>query len=109
MLEGIARIAPDSVAPRAALGLIAARQGDRAAALRISASLDGMARPYLFGQIPYWQARIAAVLGQREQAVTLLRRAFAEGREFGLDDHVDPDLRLLRDDPAYLELIRPRG
>jgi predicted Zn-dependent protease len=140
LFEVLATEQPDSVSYRGYLGAIAAKEGEGVRARQISESLSGLARPYLYGQIPYWQARIAARLrarqiseslsaferpylfgqipywqariaarvGDRDEAVRLLRRAFAEG---GFHDHVhaDADLQSLSDYRAYRELLEPRN
>jgi DNA-binding SARP family transcriptional activator/tetratricopeptide (TPR) repeat protein len=90
------------------LGVIAAGRGNRAGAERISAWLRDLEQPYLHGVNTLWRARIAAVLGEREEAVALLRQAFAEGRHHGTSHHTDVDLDPLRDHPAFRELMRPR-
>jgi DNA-binding SARP family transcriptional activator/tetratricopeptide (TPR) repeat protein/TolB-like protein len=91
------------------LGTLAARQGNRAEAERISAGLEALARPYLFGEHTYWRARIAALLGERDQAVALLRAAYAQGFKWWLPLHSEPDLESLRDYPPFRELLRPKG
>jgi DNA-binding SARP family transcriptional activator/tetratricopeptide (TPR) repeat protein len=98
----------ENVGHRGHLGVIAARLGDRARAERISAWLRDLERPYLHGAHTLWRARIAAVLGEREEAVDLLRRAFAEGRQHGTSHHTDIDLDPLGDHSAFRALMRPR-
>ncbi len=109
LFEELALAQPDSVAYRGYQGAIAARRGDRAAALAISESLVALERPFLFGLIPYWQARIAARLEDPERAVRLMRRAFSEGLVYHDRLHADADLQTLRDDPDYRALMEPRG
>jgi len=48
-------------------------------------------------------------MGERDEAVELLRRAFAQGLAYGLWIHVDPDLEPLRGYPPYEEIVRPKG
>jgi tetratricopeptide (TPR) repeat protein len=61
-------------------GVTAAREGDRGNALRIGERLAAVTRPYpLLGHPTLWRARITALIGDREQAVTLLRQAISEG------------------------------
>jgi DNA-binding SARP family transcriptional activator/TolB-like protein len=91
------------------LGTLAARQGNRAEAERISALLEALQRPYLFGEHTYWRARIAAQLGERDQAVALLRAAHAQGLKWWLPLHSEPDFESLRDYPPFRELLRPKG
>ncbi len=90
-------------------GTLAARLGDRTTALETSEALRQLEGPYLFGRNTYRRACIAAVLGERDQAVALLREAFAEGVPYGAHIHTDIDLESLRDDPAFNELLRPKG
>jgi DNA-binding SARP family transcriptional activator/TolB-like protein len=91
------------------LGTLAARQGNRAEAERISAVLETLERPYLFGEHTYWRARIAALLGERDQAIALLQAAYAQGFKWWLPLHNEPDLESLRDHPQFRELLRPKG
>ena len=91
------------------LGAIAARRGESDKARRIAAQLQQLKRPYLFGKHTYWCARIAALLEEREQAVALLREAFAQGQAYGAGVLNDMDLESLRDYPPFKELLRPKG
>ncbi len=52
--------------------------------------------PYLRGSHTLWRARIAALLGNRDEAVQILRPAFREGVGHGLWIHIDADLESLR-------------
>ncbi len=88
-------------------GVIAAHHGDPAAA-RSSADALAALDP-MRGRATVWRARIAASIGERDEAVELLRRAFAQGLAFGLWVHVDPDLEPLRGYPPYEEVVRPKG
>jgi len=63
----------------------------------------------MVGRTTLWRARIAASTGERDEAVELLRRAFAQGVAFGLWVHVDPELESLRGYPPYEEVVRPKG
>jgi TolB-like protein/tetratricopeptide (TPR) repeat protein len=100
---------PDALHLQGRLGTIAARRGDRVEAERIAGSLAALERPYLLGENTYWRARIAALLGEHEEAVSLLRTAYAEGRRWWLDLHFEPDLASLRELPSFRELLRPKG
>jgi hypothetical protein len=66
-------------------------------------------QPYLFGVTTMSRAQIAAVLGDRALAVQLMRRAFAEGREYTVYTHIDLGSELLRGYPPYQELMKPKG
>lgn len=106
----LARQDPDHLDYLGHLGTLAARRGDRREAQRISAALAAVDRPYLFGTQMFWRARIASLLGQREQAVLLLRDALAQGYPDGYPAlHADIDLAPLRTYPPFVQLLRPRG
>jgi hypothetical protein len=62
-----------------------------------------------FGRESYWQACIAALLGEKERAMTLLHDAYTQGRAFTIWLHRDMDLEPLRDYPPFQELLRPKG
>jgi DNA-binding SARP family transcriptional activator/TolB-like protein len=100
---------PNDVNLRGYLGVLAARRGDRELALSISQELEGLAAPMDFGRDTYWQACIASLLGERERAMVLLRRAYARGRPFSVRLHRDMDLESLHDYPPFQEFIRPKG
>jgi len=100
---------PDDLDYRGYLGVVSARLNDLEAASRISNEMAMVDGPYLWGRNTLWRARIEALLGHREQAVELLRRAFNEGRTYGIWLHRDTDLESLRDYPPFQELIRPKG
>ncbi len=72
--------------------------------------LEELELPYSFGGTTIWQAQIAAQLGEKEQAVEFLRRAFAEGyaRNHTVLHFVFVRLDPLRDYPPFVELVRPR-
>ncbi len=107
--ERLAAEFPDNMGYFASLGFLAARRGDREEALRISEALPGMAGPYNFGLENYYQANIAALLGERERAVRLLRETYNKGRPWSLRPHVDLDFDSLHDYPPFQEFIKPKG
>ena len=88
--------------------VLAARLGDRNLARDLVRKLAAEPRPYSFGVPTVWQARVAAVLGQRDSAVALLRAAFAEGREYDLWLHRDVDFEGLRGYPPFVALTLPK-
>jgi hypothetical protein len=62
------------------------------------------------GNAMRWRAQISAVLGDRENATSLLRRAFAEaGVGFESQWRRHPDFCLLRGYKPYDDLMRPKG
>jgi tetratricopeptide (TPR) repeat protein len=113
LYERVAATDSSSVTARAALGALAARRGDTATAARMEEWLAPRAGTHgqasiVGGEATYARARIAALLGQRERAVSLLRRAFDEGHG-KIFVHFDPDLESLRGYAPYDELLRPTG
>jgi hypothetical protein len=89
--------------------VLAARRGERAEAERIASAMATLDRPYLFGETYYWRAVIAAQLGQRAEAMDLLRDAFGHGRAHDIGLHRDPLLAPLRSYTPFKELLRPQG
>lgn len=70
------------------------------------AQLDDPCGPH---EATYARAAIEARLGEREAALDLLRKAFAQGYPYGIELHRDPDLVPLWHEPEFIELLRPRG
>jgi DNA-binding SARP family transcriptional activator len=91
-----------------ALGVLAARLGNTSEADSMASRLVADSRPYLFGAPRLWAARIAAVRGDREGAVALVRRALREGYTRLYSLHTEHDFDSLRDFPAYREILQPR-
>jgi len=92
-----------------ALGVARALQGDREDAERISTQLEDLNVPYSFGNTSVWQARIAAALGNKDQALVFLRRAFSEGTNTDDWIHREPAFRSLLDHPPFQDLLQPIG
>jgi tetratricopeptide (TPR) repeat protein len=98
---------PESVNYLGYLGAAAARKGEKENALQISKELEEDKRPYLFGNPAYWRARIAALLGDKEAAVNLLRQATKEGYTYyGI--HPTEDFESLADYAPYIQLMKPK-
>ena len=82
-----------------------------------SKELEQEQGPWLFGEHTYWLACMAAVGEDSQRALKLLREAFAQRHslfrvtlEHGdFYVHCDMNFETLRDDPAFQELIRPKG
>jgi hypothetical protein len=91
-----------------ALGVLSARLGRTAEADSIAARLVADPRPYTFGAPRMWAARIAALKGDREGAVALIRQALREGYARLHSLHSEHDLESLRDFPAFREILEPR-
>jgi class 3 adenylate cyclase/tetratricopeptide (TPR) repeat protein len=100
---------PDRIGYLGRLGGIAAWRGDKEEALEISSLLEDIDEPYIFGSHTWWRARIAAILGEKENAVKLLREALAQGRMYHIHLHPVIDFEPLQDYPPFKELIKPKG
>ena len=105
--SALRREQPKSVAYAALSGAVAARMGNREAALRHAATLEqSPSEPG--GVTELRRAQLAALLGQREQAVALLRDAFARGLSMSTALHRQMDLESLRGFAPYDELLKPK-
>jgi tetratricopeptide (TPR) repeat protein len=91
------------------LGCIAARTGNKDEAVRISEELASIDRPYMFGRPTYRRARIASLLGEKQQAVDLLHQSMREGFEYSIEVKQDMDFLPLKDFPPFQEFIKPKG
>jgi class 3 adenylate cyclase len=90
----------------AELGMIYARQGNNAAALKTNDQLKSMQKPFDYGVVEYLQGRIYAVLGDFEKATSLLQESLSKGMKFRLETfNHDPDLMGLTTFPAYVQLM----
>jgi tetratricopeptide (TPR) repeat protein len=87
-------------------GLIAAKSGRKKLAAVVSDSLGMMRRPYEFGIRDLYLVRIAAVFGDRDEAMARLREAFADGLPRNLPLHRDLDLQVLRGYPPFDQVLR---
>jgi len=107
LLQRLRQKDPNEFYTLGALGVARALLGDREDAERISAQLEDINVPYSFGNTSVWQARIAAALGNKDQAMGFLRRAFSEGTS--MDDwiHREPAFRSLVNHPPFQELLQP--
>ncbi|MCJ7630704.1 MAG: hypothetical protein MUO50_20190 [Longimicrobiales bacterium] len=100
---------PGDVASRGLLGILKAKQADREGAEQVSQALAAWDPPVRNGGGSVWQARIAAQLGELDEAVRLLERAMEEGWSVRDNPHRDPFLKPLRGHPAFEEFMRPKG
>jgi len=109
LIEVLAEENPEDIDYLGYLGAIAARKGDENEVERISTLLSEMEKSFIFGRNNFWLARIAAIKGEKELAVQLLRDAISQGEfYFHLHDLAEMDLESLRDYPPYQELIKPK-
>lgn len=99
---------PDSFERSKVIGLAAARAGDADVALQQMFALSRFDRQFTFGEADYVRARIAALIGDRDEALRLLRRAIINGFSDYSALHCCPDLEPLWQDPEFRRLIRPK-
>jgi hypothetical protein len=101
-------IAEDTMSLKAyaALGALAVRRRDHREAKRINDWLKAKEGHF---HATHARARMAALQGDREAAVTLLRQAFDQRLNARMFLHLDPDFESLHDYPPYQELMRPKG
>ncbi len=109
LATGLLEDQPDSRSLMAEVGVAAARMGDRAVAEEISRKLSAVDEPFTMGRPSYHRATIAAQLGQSAEAVRLLQQAIARGFHDYYQLHVDINLDPLRENPDFLEIVRPKG
>jgi len=109
LIEKLRSEKPDDIDYLGYGGALAARRGDREEALKISEELKGIDRPFTFGEQTYWRARIAALLGMKEEAVELLRQSFSQGKYYDVSIIQEADLDPLRDFAPFKELMKPKG
>jgi tetratricopeptide (TPR) repeat protein len=109
IFEEFAKKSPDNIEYQRYLGCIVARQGDREKALKTSEWLRDLKQPYLRGEHTYCRACIAAILGEKDQALTLLKDSFLQGYTPGLNLHTDFEFESLWDYPPFQELLKPKG
>jgi tetratricopeptide (TPR) repeat protein len=108
--ESLVNQDPDNIEYLGSWGVTIARMGETASARRISEELRAIDRPYLFGRPTYWQAAIAATLGDAELAISLLREWISQA--FSIDHvelHHDPNFESLREYPPFQAILRPKG
>jgi tetratricopeptide (TPR) repeat protein len=107
VLRDLHEAKPENLSYLGSLGLVTARKGDKEEALRISEQIKNWNKPYVFGNDLFWQGAIAASLGEKEQAVALLREALSQGQEYD-NLYCNIILEPLWDYPAFIELIKPK-
>lgn len=90
------------------LGVLTARIGNREEATRTSEELKSIERPNLHGENTHLKSCIAAILGDKEQAVELIRDSLAKGRPYHIL-HWDMGYENLDDYPPSIELKKPKG
>jgi serine/threonine protein kinase/tetratricopeptide (TPR) repeat protein len=91
------------------LAVLTAIEGDTDKARRLSDDLSARENPISSADVAAWRAAIAAHLGDSDGAVQLLSEAFSRGWPYSVSHHCDPVLEPLWANPAFQELIEPRG
>jgi len=108
LIEALAEENPDDIDYLGYLGAIAARKGDRNEAERIRKLLAEKDEQYLYGKHHFWRGRIAAIYGEPELAVQLLRDAVSQGFYY-FDLHpAAMDFESLQDYLPYQDLMQPK-
>lgn len=108
VFESLHQEFPDEFQYLGYLGTLAARKGEREKALSFSSQLESTGWSYPYGYDTFWRAKITALLGDKEQAVRLLREAHDQGVQFMHFHHV-MDLEPLYDYPPFQEFMKPKG
>ncbi len=89
---------------------IAALAGDTTALVTARAwLLQRVGVPYTYGAPSAALAQVAAILGQKDEAVRLLNAALSQGTPFVIDIHRDRALENIRDYEPFKQFLRPRG
>jgi hypothetical protein len=104
-LLGPSPVSPDEIGMA---GLIAVHLGRIGEGRAIASRLAADRTPYQFGGPYVGQARIAGLLGDTVTALTALQNAFKAGRVYDLWIHRVPELALLRSNPKFQDLVRPK-
>ena len=107
--EQLTRDRPDDVQCLGLLGVLEARIGNEDGARRIAEQLLASQGQHSLAERTFWRACITAQLGQLDEAVQLLQRAFSEGHLFSDEIHRDINLDPLWDYPPFQKLIEPKG
>ena len=98
----------DDIRIHGELGLIYAKRKDEMAAGEIIRQLEAMKGPFDYGETPYMQGRIIAVMGKHEEALRYLNQSLDEGQLFlnTVSFQGDPDLMVLNDHQGYQLLLQ---
>ena len=95
------------IGTRGFLAIASARRGDTTRARAISDSLAASVREWDTGETPYRRAGILATLGEKTEAVRLLRTAHQQGVSKAAW-HCSPSIRALRGFSEFEAVIRPQ-
>jgi len=100
---------PDDIVLLCVVGSLAARLGDTAQARQIAAKLRDRKSDCDDAYATYERAKIAAQLGDKREAMALLKDAVARGYAFGNIFDNDWGLEPLWGEPEFKEFMRPKG
>ena len=100
---------PDDIGYKGMTGVLAALMGDEEKARQVEEMLRTVDQEYHFGLHTYYRARINALLGEHEKAVSLIEESFEQGRPFDIYIHRDLALEPLQEYPPFQELLEPDG
>lgn len=110
LLHQVARAHPLEASLAGHIGVLAAERGDRDEARRIADRLGALEATGAFGDHPvFWQACVAAAMGETDEGVRLLREALRLGVVYHPRPHRLRCFDSLRSDIGFQELLRPRG
>ena len=110
ILEQLASELPGNATVRGTLAAIAARRGYRDEALGILSALPQEEEGGVAADNTFWQARIAALLGEHQRCVNLLNAAIAQGAYIVPPQaHYHMDFEAVRDDPTFQAFLRPQS
>jgi hypothetical protein len=99
--DSLLRVYPGCMDCVGALGVLAARDGNRTVADSLSARLEATVQRWMFGRNILWQSRIAASLGDNARAESFVNAAYSAGSEFDVMTHADPDLLHVKPEHVY--------
>ncbi|MFC2168601.1 protein kinase [Acidobacteriota bacterium] len=111
IFKDLIELDPDVIKYLGSLGLVATKKGEEREVLRISDQLKNWNKPYSFGTDTFWLAAITAAHGDKDQAISLLREAFSQGKTYislyrnPIDNLI---LEPIWDYPKFIELMKPR-
>jgi tetratricopeptide (TPR) repeat protein len=107
--RAVAEEQPDDLFLLGMEGRSAARMGDTASAREMSARIAEMPWPEDDYEHYYVRGILAALLGEPDEAMRLIREAFERGKFFAPSLHLESDLESLYPREDWQEFIRPKG
>jgi Flp pilus assembly protein TadD len=100
---------PDSIIYKGNLGAIAARKGNIEEARRVFQMLGEVTAAWRMPQAKFRQSLIAALLGEKDTAVRLIKEVLDMGWDYGPSWLVNPDYESLRDFAPFVKLFATKG